>query len=111
LCCKELQGLKKIKVGLFLENASIHKSKAFSQHILRSYKILYNTPYSPHLTQIELAFGHINQGINNLFIKSANLQSKFSIGKIFLFKVKCEKFFFARSARSARSYSKTASSN
>ena len=47
------------KVILFMDNASVHKSKDYMQKITTYYNILYNSPYTPQFNPIEFAFSKI----------------------------------------------------
>jgi len=44
-----------------MDNASIHKSKAYMKKVERFYTILYNAPYTPQFNPIEFAFSKIKQ--------------------------------------------------
>ena len=36
------------KTVFLMDNASIHKSELFEESFYQDYRVLYNTPYSPH---------------------------------------------------------------
>ncbi len=55
----ETARFSKKKTILFMDNASIHKSKDFMQKFAKYYNILYNAPYTPQLNPIEFSFSKL----------------------------------------------------
>jgi len=51
------------KVILFMDNASIHKTKDFMKKLAKYQNILYNSPYTPQLNPIEFAFSKIKNKV------------------------------------------------
>ena len=47
------------KVILFMDNASIHKSKDYMQKLSKFYNVMYNAPYTPQFNPIEFAFSKL----------------------------------------------------
>ena len=58
------------KLILFMDNASIHKTKDFMQKLKRYQNIMYNAPYTPQLNPIEFAFSKIKNTVRKENCKS-----------------------------------------
>lgn len=58
------------KLILFMDNASIHKSKDYMKKLEKFYNILYNAPYTPQLNPIEFSFSKIKHNVRKLRSKT-----------------------------------------
>ncbi len=59
LCDSVRTRVRTKKVIFFMDNASIHRSKAFMQKFTKFYNVLYNAPYTPQLNPIEFSFSKL----------------------------------------------------
>ncbi len=62
---QEAQRFRSNKVILFMDNATIHKSKDYMQKLEKFVNIMYNSPYTPQFNPIEFAFSKIKHIVRN----------------------------------------------
>ena len=60
------------KVVLFMDNASIHKSKDYMQKFSKYFYVMYNAPYTPQLNPIEFAFSKLKNSVRKSRPKTEN---------------------------------------